>query len=115
MTRGEIWWVDLGLPYGSEPGFRRPIIVIQDDSYNKSKIRTVIVVPLTTNTLLGEAPGNVFLHKRETKLNKDSIAVVSQIIAIDKERLIDKVSKISNQILEQIENGILQVLGIRNS
>ena len=114
MTRGEIWWADLGLPFGSEPGFKRPVLIIQDDDFNRSKIKTIIVVPLTTNSLLAEAPGNVLFPKNETRLSKDSVAVVSQIVAVDKARMIEKETKLSNRLIEEIEKGILLVLGIKH-
>ena len=112
MTRGEIWWADFGIPFGSEPGFRRPVLIIQDDSFNKSKINTVIVVPLTTNLLLENAPGNVLLEKEESSLSKDSVIVVSQIGVLDKNRLIERVSRISKGMIEDVEYGIKMVLGI---
>jgi mRNA interferase MazF len=113
MTRGELWWADLGLPFGSEPGFRRPILVVQDDAFNKSKINTVIIIPLTTNLALAEAPGNVFAGQEETGLTKDSVLVVSQLSAIDKRRLIEFIGKIGKQTLEEAEEGIKLVLGMK--
>jgi len=113
MTRGEIWWADFGIPFGSEPGFRRPVLIIQDDSFTKSKINTVIVVPITTNLLLDNAPGNVLLEKEESSLSKDSVIVVSQIGVLDKNRFIEKVSKISKGIMEDVEYGIKMVLGLK--
>lgn len=114
MTRGEIWWADFGMPFGSEPGFRRPVLIIQDDSFNKSNIRTLIVVPLTTNIVLENAPGNVFIDKEESGLSKDSVIVVSQIGVIDKLRLIEVVLKVNKNILEKIDYGIMLVLGLRS-
>ena len=113
MMRGEIWWADFGIPFGSEPGFRRPVVIIQDDSFNKSKISTVIVIPITTNMLLAEAPGNVVLEKELSKLSKESVIVVSQIAVIDKKRLYDKVSRLNKGAIDEIESGISLVLGIR--
>lgn len=113
MTRGDIWWVDFGIPFGSEPGYKRPVVILQDDSFNKSKINTVIIAPITTNLLLAEAPGNVLLEKAESKLKKDSVVVVSQITAIDKERLIEKENKLSQSVMAEIESGMLLVLGLR--
>lgn len=114
MTRGEIWWADFGMPFGSEPGFRRPVLVMQDDSFNKSNIRTLIVVPLTTNIVLENAPGNVFIGKKESGLSKDSVIVVSQIGVIDKSRLIESVLKVNKNILEEVESGIMLVLGLKS-
>ena len=112
MTRGELWWVDLGIPYGSESGYRRPVLIIQNDFFNYSKINTTIVVPLTTNLVYADAPGNILINKDETKLSKDSVIVISQIRAIDRERLVEKISKIKREIIEEIENNILFTLGI---
>ncbi len=112
MTRGEIWWVDLGLPFGSEPAFKRPVVIIQDDAFNNSKISTTIVLSITTNIDLAEAPGNVFLSKKETKLPKDSIANVSQITTIDRNRLLEKVSKLSIEKISDIDSGICLVLNL---
>lgn len=113
MIRGEIWWADFGIPFGSESGFTRPVLVIQSDDFNKSKISTVIVIPFSTNLNLEFAPGNILFEKETTNLLKDSVLVVSQINAIDKQRLIERVSKISNSLISQIEDGILLVLGIK--
>jgi mRNA interferase MazF len=113
MIRGEIWWADFGLPFGSEPGFHRPVLIIQDDAFNKSKINTVIVIPLTTNLLLGDAPGNVYLEKEESGLGKDSVIVISQIGVIDKSRMVEKKIKVDKEKMQEVEFGILTVLGIK--
>jgi mRNA interferase MazF len=111
MTRGEIWLADLGLPFGSEPGFIRPVLVIQDNSFNLSKIGTTIVISITSNLLLEEAPGNIYLDKKHSKLAKDSIINISQIATIDKKRLIKKISKLDYEIMEEVEKSIKIVLG----
>jgi mRNA interferase MazF len=113
MTRGELWWADFGLPFGSEPGFRRPVLIVQDDAFNKSTINTVIIIPFTTNVALAEAPGNVFIEKKETGLTKDSVLVVSQLSAIDKKRLIEFIGKIEKQTIEEVEKGIKLILNIQ--
>ena len=113
MTRGELWWVDYGIPFGSEPGFRRPVIILQNDFFNNSKINTTVVAPLTANLLLAEVPGNVFIDKEESKLSKDSVILVSQIGVVDKQRLIEKVAKVNKSIMEKIENNIVFILGIK--
>jgi mRNA interferase MazF len=112
MMRGDIWWADFGIPFGSEPGFIRPVIVIQADSFNKSKINTSIVIPLSTNLNLEFAPGNVLIDKDSINLPKDSVAVVSQISVIDKDRLKEKSSKLDYNAMKEIERGIMLVLGI---
>ena len=113
MTHGEIWWAQFGVPFGSEPGFKRPVLIVQDNSFNESKIKTIVVVPLTTNLRLAEAPGNVLVKKKDSKLTEDSTIVVAGLYAIDRERFVEKVSKISNEIMEKVEDGIKLVLGIR--
>ena len=113
MIRGEIWWADFGIPFGSEPGFNRPVLIIQNDAVNLSKINTTIVIPFTTNLLLESAPGNVFVDKDESKLSKDSVLVVSQISVIDKSRLVKYENKISNSILNSIEDGLRLILEIK--
>jgi mRNA interferase MazF len=113
MTRGELWWVDYGIPYGSEPGYRRPVIILQNDIFNTSKINTTVVIPLSTNLLLADVPGNIFISKKDSKLSKDSVILLSQIGVIDKERLIEKISKINNETLSKIETNVLFILGIK--
>jgi len=112
MTRGELWWVDLGMPYGSEPAYKRPVLIIQNDFFNNSKINTTIIVPLTTNSLYAEAPGNIVINKDESKLTKDSVMVLSQIKVIDKNRLIEKISKVNKATIQEVENNLMFVLGI---
>ncbi|GHV62678.1 mRNA interferase [Spirochaetia bacterium] len=113
MIRGEIWWVQFGIPFGSEVGYKRPVLIVQDDSFNESKIRTIVVVPLTTNLRLAEAPGNVFLKKKESKLTDDSVIIVTQLYALDRDRFIEKISKLNKEIMEKVENGMMLVLGIK--
>ena len=111
ISRGDIWWADLAEPIGSEPGFHRPIIVIQGDSLNRSRIATVICIPLTSNLQWADAPGNVFLSSTLTGLPKDSVANVSQIITIDRQALTELVGKLSANKTELVLSGIDVVLG----
>jgi len=113
MTRGELWWVDYGIPYGSEPGYRRPVIILQNDFFNNSNINTTIVLPLSTNLLLADIPGNIFIGKKYSKLGKDSVILLSQIGVVDKQRLIEKISRIDRNIMEKIENNISFILGMK--
>ena len=113
MIRGEIWWADFGIPFGSEPGFHRPVLIIQDDAFNKSAINTIVVIPLTTNMMLENAPGNVLLNKEESGLSKNSVIVVSQIGVIDRARLVEKATKLGKGSIEEVEHGIRLVLGIK--
>ena len=112
MIRGEIWWADLGIPFGSEPGFKRPVIILQDNLFNKSRIRTIVVASVTSNLSLAEAPGNILLEKKESNLPKDGVINVSQISTIDKLRLIEKIGTISRTTEEKMNDGVELVLGI---
>lgn len=112
MMRGEIWWADLGLPFGSEPGYRRPVVIIQDDSFNRSLIHTVIVSAISSNTALAEAPGNVFLEKSLSSLSRNGVINVSQISTLDKKRLLEKVAFLPRHTLAKLESGLKLVLGL---
>ena len=112
MIRGELWWVDYGVPYGSEPGYRRPVIILQNDFFNNSNINTTIVIPLSTNLLLADVPGNILVEKRYGKLGEDSVIVLSQIGVVDKQRLIEKITKIDRTTMEKIEKNVAFILGI---
>lgn len=111
ISRGEIWWADLPSPTGSGPGLRRPVVVVQGDALNLSRISTVVCVPLTGNLKWREAPGNVFLPSKVTGLPKDSVANVSQIVTLDKDDLTDTAGKLSKAKTELILAGIDVVLG----
>jgi len=111
ISQGEIWWADLPDPTGSGPGFRRPVIVVQGDSFNRSKIATALCVPLTSNLKWAEAPGNVLLQSRLTGLPKDSVANVSQVVALDKSSLTERVGKLSCAKTDLVLAGINVVLG----
>ncbi len=112
MMYGEIWWADLGLPYGSEPGFKRPVVIIQDNAFNLSKIQTVVVASITTNLNLENAPGNIFLDKHISKLSKDSVINISQISTIDKKRLVEKVSILPVDLISEINYGLKLLLNL---
>jgi mRNA interferase MazF len=111
ISQGEIWWADLRPPKGSEAGFRRPVVVVQGDALNRSRIATVVCVPLTSNLKWADAPGNVLLAVRSTSLPKDSVANVSQIVALDRSFLTERVGKLSAAKLELVLSGIDVVLG----
>jgi mRNA interferase MazF len=112
MQRGEIWWASLRPPRGSEPGYRRPVLILQQDDFNRSHIATVIAVVLTSNLRLQAAPGNVLLRQRDSGLPKDSVANVSQLVTLDKSTLTDRVASVPTTKLKQIENGVRLVLGL---
>jgi mRNA interferase MazF len=111
IAQGDIWWADLPLPAGSGPGFRRPVVVVQGDSLNRSRIGTVVCVPLTSNLRWAGAPGNVSLPARVTGLPKHSVVNVSQIVALDKELLTELAGKLQRGKLELLLAGIDVVLG----
>ena len=112
MKRGEIWWADLPDPIASEPGYRRPLVIIQIDDFNRSRINTIVVVVLTTNLRLAEAPGNVILRSEQTGLPKDSVANVSQVLTVDKSFLSERAGKLLKPELLNIETGLRLVLGL---
>lgn len=113
MKRGEIWWAGLSAPRGSEPGYRRPVLIIQSDDFNRSGIRTTLALAITSNLELANAPGNVALGRRGTGLNRSSVINVSQVVTLDKRSLTDRVGKVSGSILTQVEEGLRLVLGFR--
>jgi mRNA interferase MazF len=112
MRRGQIWWANLPDPDGSGPGYRRPVLIIQADVFTRSRIGTVIVVVLTGNLRLAAAPGNVLLRSDESRLPRDSVVNVSQVVTLDKAALESEVAQISLHSLEVIENGLRRVLDL---
>lgn len=111
IAQGEVWWADLGEPTGSEPGFRRPVVVIQGNPYNRSTIRTVVCVALTGNPRWADAPGNVLLASRMTGLPRDSVANVSQVVTLDRSRLTERSGRLPEAKLELVLAGVDTVLG----
>ncbi|MBI4888384.1 MAG: type II toxin-antitoxin system PemK/MazF family toxin [Acidobacteria bacterium] len=112
IERGEVWWADLGEPDGSEPGYRRPVVIVQSDAFNRSRLRTVIAVILMTNVRLVEAPGNVLLPAKATGLPKDSVANVSQVITVDRDFLLERAGRIRGQLLQDVDRGLRLVLAL---
>lgn len=111
IAQGEIWWADPGEPAGSEPGYRRPVAVVQSESFNRSKISTVVCVPLTSNLRWADAPGNVLLEASLTGLSKDSVANVLQILTLDKSALTGRVGTLPESKFDLVLYGIDVVLG----
>lgn len=112
IRRGEIWWASLPEPAGSEPGYRRPLVIVQADSFNQSGIRTVLGIVLTTNLRLADAPGNVLLTPRQTGLPKDCVANVSQIVTADKGVLTERAGFLPLSLMARIEEGLRLVLDL---
>jgi mRNA interferase MazF len=111
VSQGDIWWADLPKPRGSSPGLRRPVVVVQADAINRSRISTTICVALTSNMKWAGAPGNVELPAKLTSLPKDSVANVSQIVTLDKVYLTERVGKLPLAKLELVLSGIDVMLG----
>jgi mRNA interferase MazF len=112
INRGEIWWASLAEPRGSEPGFRRPVVVVSSNYFNESNINTVLAAVITSNLRLADAPGNILLPKKLSKLSKDSVINVSQIITLDKAFLTEKVSRLNSQQLNDLNDGLKLVLAL---
>lgn len=110
MYRGEIWWANLSVPGGSEPGYRRPVLIVQDDTFNQSEIGTVIVVAITSNTRLAAAPGNVLLPSKASGLAKDSVANISQVLTLDKSFLTERLGALPDHLQEAVDDGLRIVL-----
>lgn len=111
VSQGDVWWTDLPDPAGSEPGYRRPVIVVQGDPLNRSRIPTVVCVVVTSNLKWAKAPGNVRLSARESGLPRDSVVNVSQILTLGRSRLTDQVGRIGAAKLDTVLTGIDVVLG----
>ena len=112
MQRGEIWWATLPSPRGSEPGYRRPVVVVQSDPFNQSRIQTIVVAAVSSNMRLAEAPGNVRLTRRQSRLAKESVVNVSQLLTLDRSYLSERVGKVPAGQLRALDDGLRLVLGI---
>ena len=112
MKRGEIWWASLGEPTGSEPGFKRPVVIVSSNDFNASKIKTIIVAVITSNLRLSEAPGNIELPKKGTGLTRSSVINVSQLITLDKLFLTEKIGKLPSKKLQLLNDGVRLVLSV---
>jgi len=112
VRRGDIWWAGLPISRVSEPGYRRPVVIVQADSFNRSQIQTALAAVITSNMRLAEAPGNVILPRRQSKLPKDSVINVSQIITLDKSFLTERVGRLSPKQLLALDDGLRLVLSL---
>jgi len=112
VKRGEIWWADLPEPEGSGPGYRRPVLVVQADEFNRSRIRTIIGAVITSNVALAAAPGNVALAKSSVGLNRESVVNVSQIMTLDKRFLTERVGRLPDAKLRLVEEGLRLVFAL---
>jgi mRNA interferase MazF len=112
MRRGELWWTDLDPARGSAPGWRRPAVVVQADAYNATRIRTAVVVMLTSNTRLASMPGNVFVPSRVGGLTEDSVVNVTQIATVDRDQLESRIGVLPERLMEHIDDGLRGVLSL---
>lgn len=114
IRQGDVFWLDLGVPRGSAPGYRRPHVVVQNDVFNQSRISTVVVCGLTSNIKRAEAPGNVHLRKGEANLPKDSVVNVTQLVTVDKGELVEKIGSLSPARVRQVVDGVNLLVEPRN-
>lgn len=112
VHRGEVWWADLAEPRGSEPGFRHPVLILQSEPFNRSRLRTVVGVIVSSNTRLLDAPGNVLLPAKDSGLPRDSVANVTQFVTIDLDYLEERAGKIPSRILARVEAGVRLILDL---
>ena len=112
MERGAVWWAQLPVPAASEPGFRRPVVIVSSNPFNQSRIRTVIVVVLTANLRLAEAPGNVLVAAADSGLPGDSVANVSQILTVDKSLLTERCGRLPRRVMKSLDGGLRLVLAL---
>ena len=112
MKRGEIWWASLPVPSGSGPGMRRPVLIVQSNPFNESRISTVVVAAITSNLRLASAPGNVTLAESDSSLPKRSVVNVSQLLSADKGCLTERVSVLAPQLMRRVDRGLRGVLGL---
>jgi len=112
MERGEIWWAALARPRGSEPGFRRPVLVVQSDAFNRSRIGTVVTAAITSNMSLALAPGNVVCRPRGSSLPRPSVVNVSQVATVDRASLVERVGRLPEATMRQVDEGLRLVLSL---
>jgi mRNA interferase MazF len=112
IGRGELWWASLPAPEGSEPGYRRPVLVVQSDEFNASRIHTVVILSVTSNLRLAAAPGNVLCRRGETALARESVINVSQAATVNKTRLTRRIGRLPGPLMKQVESGLRLVLGL---
>lgn len=106
IRQGDVFWYNFGYPVGSEPGYQRPVVVMQNDAFNQSAIKTTVVCAITTNLVLGQATGNVRLRKGEANLPEASVVNISQVYTINKDKLQEKVGTLSPQRVQHIVAGL---------
>jgi mRNA interferase MazF len=113
MNRGEVWWADLAEPRGSEPAKRRPVVIVQEDALTRSRLQTVMVVPLTSNLKRAAAPGNIVLARSLSKLRVESVALACQVMTIDKAFLTEKIAMLPRSSMARLDAGLRLTLGLQ--
>src|SRR5882757_9047987 len=111
MKRGEVWWASLPPPVGSGPGLRRPVVIVQSNPFNDSRIATVVIATITSNLALAEAPGNIRIGKAESGLSKPSVINVSQVLTLDRSYLTERVRALPQPVMNRVDSGLRLVLG----
>ena len=112
IFRGELWWADLPEPIGSEPGFRRPVLIIQINRFNQSRLATVLAVAVTTNLALAQMPGNVLIDTAASGLEQDSVVNITQVITIDRHLLLKRIGALPQNLLQRVEQGLRLIQGL---
>ena len=112
ISRGDVHWANLGEPVGSAPGYRRPVVVVSADSFNRSRISTVVAVAITSNTSLGGAPGNVSVPAGAAGLDRDSVVNVSQLVTLDRSQLDERIGRLDDHLLDRVDAGLLLALDL---
>jgi mRNA interferase MazF len=110
IARGEVWWADLGEPRGSEPAYERPVVVLQSDAFNRTRLATVIIVSMTSNARAGLIPGNVLVRRRDSGLPHDSVVVATQVATVNRAELLERVGRLPDSVMNDIDDGIRLVL-----
>jgi mRNA interferase MazF len=112
VLRGEIWWASLPVPRASEPGYRRPVVIVQSDAFNRSEISTIVVAAISSNLRLAGAPGNIYLKRRDSGLPKESVINVSQLLTLDKKYLLEKAGRLSLKHMNELDEGLKTALSL---
>ena len=113
IRQGQVWWLDMGVPFGSEPGYRRPFVVVQNNLFNRSRLQTVVMCAVTTNLRLADAPGNVLLAAGEAQLRESCVVNVSQLVTVDRHRLVQKIGELPGPRVQAVLDGLNLLLNPR--
>lgn len=112
LSRGDLWWADLPEPVGSEPGYRRPVLIVQINRYNRSRLATVLAVSVTTNLALAPMPGNVLIHAPAAGLTQDSVVNITQVVTVDRTFLVSRIGTLPSELMRQVEDGLRLIQGL---